>query len=238
MQILVKIARIIGREEDIPALEERMATRRKAIDLFYRNAFYKDYTYCANVQGASAFALGIGLGNEHTKSNFIKFYRDLGHYDTGIFGTEIVTRRLFELGEADLAYQLLTAEDPCGFGRWMNIGSTTLREYWGETCRSFSHPMFGAVIALFYEYILGIRQHDDSTCFERVTISPADIAALNRACGHITTPRGKLSVSYTTDVGVRSYTVEIPEGTTADIEIPGIDHVTVTAGTYTFERKM
>lgn len=238
MQILVKIARIIGKEEDIPALEERMATRRKAIDLFYRNAFYKDYTYCANVQGASAFALGIGLGNEHTKSNFIKFYRDLGHYDTGIFGTEIVTRRLFELGEADLAYQLLTAEEPCGFGRWMNIGSTTLREYWGETCRSFSHPMFGAVIALFYEYILGIRQHDDSTCFERVTISPADIAALNRACGHITTPRGKLSVSYTTDVGVRSYTVEIPEGTTADIEIPGIDHVTVTAGTYTFERKM
>jgi alpha-L-rhamnosidase len=209
---VIEIARLIGREEDIPKMQADIARCKKAINTVYFNAFERDDTFLANAQGAAAFALGIGLGTENTKQKFIDYYDELGYYDTGIFATELVTRRLFELGRADVAFKLLTAEEPHGFGRWRKIGSTTLREYWGEVCRSYSHPMFGAVVATFFEYILGIKQTPDSAGYKRVVISPEYIASLDSAKGHIKTPLGRVGVEYTTKDGKRTYKVTVPKG--------------------------
>ncbi|MBQ8688981.1 MAG: family 78 glycoside hydrolase catalytic domain [Clostridia bacterium] len=235
IQRVIEIARVIGRDEDIPALEEKMARLKKAINTFYFNSFERDDTYVCNAQGAGAFATDIGLGTEITRQKLIKYYDELGYYDTGIFGTEIVTRVLFELGEADVAFKLLTAGEPHGYGRWMRIGSTTLREYWGKECRSFSHPMFGAVVAHFYEYILGIRQEMGSAGYEKILIAPANIKALGRASGHITTPKGRIAVSYVTEGDKRIYTVEIPEGSVATVRLPDGIERTACGGVHTFE---
>ena len=56
--------------------------------------------------------------------------------------------------------------------------------------------MFGSPIACFFDEILGIKQEKGSVGYEKITISPADIKGLDRASGSITTPRGKISVSY------------------------------------------
>ena len=212
---VIEIAKIIGKEEDIPALEADIAKCKRAINTVYFNSFSRDDTFLANAQGAAAFAIGIGLGNETTREKLINYYDKLGYFDTGIFGTELVTRRLFELGRADVAFKLLTAEEPHGFGRWRKIGSTTLREYWGEECRSYSHPMFGAVVATFFEYILGIRQAEGSVGYNSITVSPEYIAALDSARGHIKTPLGTVAVEYTTEAGERTYKITVPEGMTA-----------------------
>jgi len=228
----IEIARVIGKEADIPALEVRLARVKRAINTFYFNDFVRDDTYCANAQGAGAFALGIGLGTENTKEKLIRHYDSLGYYDTGIFATELVTRRLFEYGEDDIAFKLLTASEPHGFGKWMKRGSTTLREYWGEKCRSFSHPMFGAVISLFYEYILGIRQEEGTAGYEDVIIAPAYINGLGSVSGHITTPRGKIAVSYVTEGDRRRYTVELADGIRAKIRIKGAGEISVVGGVH------
>lgn len=217
----VEIAKIIGCTEEIPGLEGRIEKCKKAVNTFYFNDFVRDDTYCANTQGAGAFALSAGLGNETTKEKMIGYYETLGYYDTGIFATEMVTRKLFEYGRADVAFKLLTASEPHGFGRWMNIGSTTLREYWGDDCRSFSHPMFGGVVSLFFEYILGIRQAEKSAGYDSVIISPVSIEGLNRASGHITTPHGRIAVSYNKEGEKITYSVELPEGVTAHFEANG-----------------
>ena len=230
---VIQIARIIGREEDIPALERDIARCKRAIDLFYRNDFIRDDCYCANVQGANAFALNIGMGSDITKEKFIGYYDRLGYYDTGIFGTEIVTRQLFDLGRGDVAFRLLTAAEPHGFGKWQKLGNT-LREYFSDTCRSFSHPMFGAVVALFYEYILGIRQPDGKAGYREVDINPVRIPQLTEAEGHITTPNGKIAVGYTENDGKRTYTVHIPEGVLAHVKIDGVKPCDVCGGSYTF----
>ena len=229
---VIEIARIIGREEDIPALEADVAKCKKAVNTLYFNSFERDDTFLANTQGAAAYGLGIGLGTDVTKEKFIKYYDDLGHYDTGIFATELVTRRLFELGRADVAFKLLTADEPHGFGRWMKLGNT-LREYWGKKCRSYSHPMFGAVIALFYEYILGIRQPEGKAGYREVVISPVKIDGLNRVDGIMSVPAGKIGVHYfRCEDGSFHYTVKIPEGVTARIEIPGIEPEVVGHGVW------
>lgn len=112
--------------------------------------------FAENVQGANAFAVDLGLGDERTFANLTAFYEELGMFDTGIFGTDILTRVLFEHGRGDLAFRLLTSDGEFSFERIRQAGSTTLWEYWTGR-RSHSHPMFGAVVAYLFRYLLGVR---------------------------------------------------------------------------------
>lgn len=233
MQRTIEIAKAIGKEEDVPALEARIAPRLYMMEKVYGNTFQRDSTFCGNVQGANAYALNIGLKADKTEEKLINYYDRLGYYDTGIFSTELVTRKLFELGAADVAFKLLTASEPWGFGKWAKEGATTFREYWGAS-RSHSHPMFGGVVACFFEYILGIRQEKDSIGYDKVVISPAKIEKLGHASGHITTPHGKICVSYEKKDGKTSYKVEIPAGVEARIAIGGVEETTVGEGIYEF----
>ena len=221
----IEIAEHIGRTKDIPKLKERMEERKHAINVAYFNPW--DGNFLGGAQGANAFALDIGLGDARTQKRFIDYYDNLGHYDTGIFGTDIVTRKLFEYGRADIAVKLLAAKDPHGFGKWCIDGATTLWEYWFNS-RSHSHPMFGAVVTYLYEYILGIKQAEGSVGFEKITISPAYVEALSFARGHITTERGIISVSYEIHGGETTLKVSVPNGVVASVTTPSGDVVEVT----------
>jgi alpha-L-rhamnosidase len=214
----IEIAKHIGKEEDIPLLEKRIEERKHAIHVAYFNPWDGNFIGCN--QGANAFALDMGIGDKRTKEKFIAHYEAEPYYDTGIFGTDIVTRLLFEYGRSDLAFKLLTADEPWGFGKWKKSGATTLWEYWYDF-RSHNHPMFGAVTAYLFEYILGIKQKKDSFGYEKIVISPEMIDALPRAKGHITVKQGKISVAYETDADHnRHLNVEIPEGIEAEINCP------------------
>ena len=234
MEKVIEMARYLGCDGDIPMLEARIAERRHATKVAYKNTWDSNFFGC--LQGANAFALDMGIGDARTKSNFIEFYEQKNpYYDTGIFGTDIVTRLLFEYGRPDIAFRLLTTDEPYGFGKWKKQGATTLWEYWYDR-RSHNHPMFGAVLAYFYEYILGIRQKSDSYGYKRITVDPALIDGLSFARGHITVEQGKIGVAYETDAdGKRRLTVTLPEGVEADVVTPRGETVTVsTPGTHIF----
>ena len=234
IQRTLEIAEAIGKSDEVEYLKERMEKCIYSFNRFYLNSLDRDMTYVGNVRGASAFAINIGLGNEKTREKLANYYQRLGYYDTGIFGTELVTRTLFEIGRADVAYTLLTTDEPFGFGKWKKNGETSFPEYW-NTARSHNHPMFGAVVACLFEYILGIRQQKDSSGYDKVIISPVYIWELTSAEGYITTPHGKIFVSYQRRGEETEYAIEIPEGVSAILEIPGMDDKTVGAGKYVFK---
>lgn len=190
-KIAKKTAEILGTNKDNKEIDLIIENCTKAL---YDNYFSKATgSFCNGVQGADAFMVDIGLGDERTLKNIVKKYDDLGEYDTGIFGTDILTRILFENGFGDLAYKLLTNEKEISFHRMKRAGATTLWEEW-EGTNSHSHPMFGAVVEYFFKYILGIKQNKDSTAFKEVIISPSSIKGLKYAKGEIETTRGKISV--------------------------------------------
>lgn len=213
----VEIAEHIGKTEDIPMLKKRMDERKNAIMVAYYNPW--DGNFIGMRQGSNAFALDIGLGDQRTKESFISYYDELGYYDTGIFGTDIVTRKLFEYGRADIAVKLMTASEPHGFGKWMKDGATTLWEYWFDS-RSHDHPMFGAVATYLYEYVLGIKQAADSVGFEHITISPSYVDSLDYARGHITTVKGRIYVAYERKGENIELSVDIPDGVCVDLTTP------------------
>ena len=220
LQQMCEIARIIGKEEDIAEYEEKIKYRKGAITAAYFNAF--DDNFIMNVQGANSFALDIGLGNEETYENMKSYYKKLGHYDTGIFATDIVTRQLFKRGDSDLAVDLLTHNGDQGFEHWRRNGATTFHEYWDSNrSRSHSHPMFGAPVAYLFEYLLGIRQTENSAGYKSIIIEPMSVDRFGWMKGSITAPNGVVAVSYVNENGKTEFNISIPENTEAVFRYKG-----------------
>lgn len=223
----IETCRILGKEELIPGLEARKAVKIQALEAHYYNAETGDYA--ENIQGANAFAIDLGLGDERTLDHMVERYRSCGMYDTGIFGTDIVTRVLFEKGYNNEAFQLLTSKGKYSFYNWMVSGSTTLPEYWTFK-RSQNHPMFGAVVKYLFIYLLGIV--NEGVAYENILIEPRFVEGMDRAEGYLTTERGKISVKYekirdedseSADAMREkvSVTVEIPESVSARFRYQG-----------------
>jgi len=219
LSLIQQIEKTLGKAVN-PLWEERKNAAVSALNNAYFDA--ESGNYCGGVEGANAFALDIGLGNEKTLPAMIAHYEKLGGYDTGIFGTEIVTRVLFEQGESALAFQLLTSENDASFADWMKFGATTLWEYWnGGYQRSLSHPMFGAVTKELFHYVLGIRQENESCGWKKAVIAPTLIHELPYAHGHIETPLGKVCVSYQAWEDQLKMEIDIPAGMDAVLSLQG-----------------
>ncbi|MDR1629456.1 MAG: family 78 glycoside hydrolase catalytic domain [Oscillospiraceae bacterium] len=182
LEIYMKIAKIIGQEGKIPQTEATLALKKQAIVSAYFKAETGDF--CENVQGANAFALDIGLGDGRTLQNMVDRYTITAMYDTGIFGTDIVTRVLFEKGYAQLAFDLLTSKERTSFHSQIIQGATTLWEYW-DGKKSRSHPMFGAIVKYLYYNLLGIRQKEGTAGFSDIVIAPTLVDGMNYCEGSV-----------------------------------------------------
>lgn len=218
---IIEIAKIIGKENDIPAFEKIIEKRKKAVMNAYFNKW--DGNFLGGQQGANAFALDIGLGDERTYRNTVEHYRKLGGYDTGIFGTDILTKIFFENGDSQLAFDLMTSDTVHSFGEWKKRGATTFWEYWPESLRdrSHNHPMFGAVTAYLYDYLLGIKAKKGCAGYSEIVISPVTVDGVDRIDGYRTLKSGKVSVSYEKSENGISFRIEIPENLPAEFVFGG-----------------
>ncbi len=187
----IEIAPLVGEEADIPGLKAREEAAAKAfVEKFMDPA---TGSFCNEVCGADAFALDLGLGDGRTLANLVKHYRELGTFDTGIFGTPFAVQVLFENGCGDDAYKLLANRGEVSFFHMMDCGATTLWEEWFNA-HSSNHPMFGAVVEFLFKYILGIKQKAGSVGFEQIEIDPAPVPSLDWAEGSVVLGGKKISV--------------------------------------------
>lgn len=204
MEYFLEISDVIGNDTYKKEIEERIRNKKQALTDTYFSSETGDFA--KNEQGANSFAVDLGLGDERTFQNMIKKYSERKMYDTGIFGTDIATRVLFEKGRADLAAMLLTSKEEVSYYNQIQNGATTILEYWNGV-RSQCHPMFGAVTKYLFEYVLGIRQTKDSVGYDSVIISPECMKEIPSAKGKIRTIKGEISVEY----NEKEIIVEIPE---------------------------
>jgi len=208
----IQIARLTGHEADIALLEGRIAARKQALMNAYFNKWDGNFLGC--LQGANAMMVDIGLGDDRTYANMAAYYRGLGRFDTGIFGTDIVTRVLFEHGDGQLAADLILSEERTSFDGMRKLGATTLWEYWPDslTDRSHNHPMFGAVAAYLYDFLMGIRAKDGCAAYREIEIAPVMVEQVSRLSGWRTLPAGKVCVSYEKANDQVSFAITLPDG--------------------------
>lgn len=215
---LIAVSEILDEKKEIQRLNALIDEHKKAINDKYFDE--KTGNYCGNEQGSNAFALDIGLGDERTLINLNEKYDQYGGFDTGIFGTKILPKILFEKGYGDTALKLYTSENEASFKKWMDWGETTLRESWFNT-RSHNHPMFGAPVLFLFEQILGIRQKKDSVAYKSVIINPQVLKDITDVSGSLLTPQGRISVSYTKKDGKTEFTVVVPDGIDCEFNYGG-----------------
>lgn len=213
---VLEMCPLIGQQAQIPALRALRDRKAQAIV----DAYYDPSTgdFAENGNCANAFAFDLGLGDRRTLERLAQHVRELDCVDTGIFGTDIVPRILFENGYADLAYRFLTHTKQPSFGYMRACGATTLWEEW-LTPRSMSHPMFGAAVRYLFQYILGVRQSADSCAYRNVVIEPAHIPALRYASGTLTTASGAITVTVDRDQG--TLTAVVPDAVEAVCRLNG-----------------
>lgn len=208
LEIAKKIAIILKKDSYIKLFEDRISAKKNAI---IKNYFEKSTgNFAGNTQGANAFAIDIELGDHRTLLNTVRHYKKIGMYDTGIFGTDILTRILLEKGYHQLAFDLLTSKNEVSFYSQIQKGATTLWEYW-DGRKSRSHPMFGAVVCYLFYHFIGIQQLEKITGFKSVVISPKIVDGLNYIEGSIKTQNGRISVKIKNDSENIYLDIDIPE---------------------------
>ncbi len=222
LKTMRQIALILHREEDAAEYDKKLRERKRAIQAAYFNTF--DSNFIMNVQGANAFAVDLGLGDGKTYSQMANYYRKLGYFDTGIFATDVLIRTLFENGDAELAVEILTNDGAQGYEHWRRNGATTFHEYWDSNrSRSHCHPMFGAPVAYFFEYLLGIKQTEGSCGYSELVISPQAMSKFGRMAGSMETPKGTVAVAYERAQGKAHCSVSIPAGCKAVFRVDSFE---------------
>ena len=207
---LIYCAKALGKPYD--RYEKLIADHSEAVNRKYFDPSTGDFLN--DIQGANSFAVDCGLGDERTVKNIIRKYGEKTEFDTGIFGTELVLRVLYNAGAGDLATALLANKGEVSFEHMRQAGATTLWENWnGEA--SHSHPMFGASTEFLFEEILGIKQAENSVRYDKVVISPVFAECLSYAKGKITTPHGEISVSWKKENGKIKVGITLCEGINA-----------------------
>lgn len=192
LDMLRETAPLVDQTADIPSLEALQSQCRTAImdTYFDPNSGH----FCDGIQGADAFGLYAGLGDQRTERLLIERYAYLGSFDTGFIGTDVLLEVLFRLGAGDLVYRLLASEQCGSFLYMKRRGATTLWENW-DGSNSHDHPMFGGCVRHLYEGFLGIHQRYGTGGYSDVTAEPWLPSGVQYMKGKLSTPRGEVAVS-------------------------------------------
>ena len=192
LDMLMETAPLLGRQEDIPNLAALQHKCRASLE----KAYFDPATghFFGGIQGADAYGIYAGLGDDRTKQLLIDKYDALAHFDTGFIGTDVLLEVLFRLGAADTAYKLLSSEEMGSFLYMKRHGATTIWERW-DGLESHNHPMFGDCVRHLFEGFLGIRQAYGTGGYCNVTVAPQMPEDLGYISGSLQTPGGTIQVS-------------------------------------------
>lgn len=219
--IMANIANILNKKDD----ENELRILARTIKRNFNIAFYNEVThhYWEGKQGADVFALAFGLVPESDRKKvFAALLEHLEkinyHFDTGILATPLLLKVLTENGRADLAYRVMNQRDFPSYGYLADKKNNTLWETWNgdgndEGC-GHCHPMFGSVVAWFYNSLAGIKPDLSNPGMKHFYVEPVIITSLKYCKATYDSLYGKIRSSWKIDEnGNLNLQVEIPANT-------------------------
>jgi len=227
--IMAEIAKVLNKSQDEINLKNRAETIKRNFNI----VFYDSVTnhYWKGKQGADAIALAFGLVPEdrHKKvfSAMLDHLKTINyHFDTGIFGTPLTLKVLTENGRTDIAYKLMNQKDFPGYGYLMNDKNSTLWETWGGSVDDPNgsgrcHPMFGSVVAWFYNSLAGIKPDELNPGMKHFYIELKPVSDLNYCKASYNTLYGKIVSNWEIDKNDNfRLKIEVPLNTSATVIFP------------------
>jgi len=202
----------------------------------------------SDAQTAYALALTAGLlekaeQRERAGRRLVELVAAENHrIGTGFVGTPLICDALAGVGADDTAYRLLLQRECPSWLYPVTMGATTVWERWdsmlpdgtinpGEMT-SFNHYALGAIADWLHRAVAGIAPLTPG--YRSVRIAPRPGGGLSWAKGRLRTPHGEVAVAWeVTDAGLAT-TVTVPDGVTAEVDLPDRAPVRVGPGEHRF----
>jgi alpha-L-rhamnosidase len=147
------------------------------------------------------------------------------HLGTGFLATPFLLPVLADHGHLDLAYELLLQDTPPSWLAMTDQGATTIWEDWeaarddGTMADSLNHYSKGAVISFLHRYTAGLQIAAPG--YRRFRVAPRPGGGITSARTHHDCPHGRIEVSWSLDGRQGRLDLTVPDGTHADVALPG-----------------
>ncbi len=214
-----KTAQALGNTSEA---EKYTALAEKTRQAFWKR-FYDEKNGTYGKAGGNIFALKMGVPVSQYQRVIAALKADIaankGHLDTGIFGTQFFFEVLTENGLHELAYEAMNKRDEPGYGRWLELGSTTTREQWSEE-GSHNHPMFGGGLVWYYRQLAGMNTDEENPGYRHIIFKPQPVGDIRFAKYYNETVYGKAGVEWTSENDEFSMKITVPVGCKATVYVP------------------
>jgi len=212
----------LGKSGDVERFKELEQKIRNAI----RDKYYdpREHIFDGGFWTTNAMALMCGIVNDDEKAevaaNLVNSIRTEKHRVwAGILGAKFIIHALAENGYAEDACQMIVQEEYPGWGNLVANGATALWEMWhGKASRN--HIMFGEPSAWMYRYLAGISPLAPG--FSKVLFAPNFVSQTDYVRAEHLAPSGKIVSQWQRKGNKIHCSFTLPEGVTAQVELPGI----------------
>lgn len=140
------------------------------------------------------------------------------HLNTGCLGVGVLLPVLTRYGYGDVATKVALQRTYPSWGYWFGLGADTMWEKWEDDSRSRNHYFQGTVVQWIFENVAGLRVVDAGA--ERIVVRPDARDEVDSASIRTETIRGPVAVSWKKTGRVLSLDVQVPVGTTAEVQVP------------------
>ncbi len=174
-------------------------------------------------QAANAVPLALGLVPQDLVGSTVDaIVQDVlqrnDHPDTGVIGIKHLLQVLSGHGHHDLAVRVATVPGYPGLLRWFDDGVLSLHEGWDDDARSHNHHYFASVDQWLFERVLGVKPAAPG--YRTVRIELQAPQQVQWARGHVTTPSGRVDVTWHQRASGFELKVRVPPGVEA--AVPGV----------------
>ena len=232
VNILIKIAKLLGKNEDVKKYNQLAKEIQTAFNQTYFNE--KTFQYDKNSQAANGMAIFMGLAEpkykEKVLDNLVKDIRNRNNGLTaGDVGYRYVLRALEGNGASNVIFDMNSRSDIPGYGYQLKQGATALTESW-QALRSVSHNhlMLGHIMEWFYSGLAGIDQEETSNAYKNIIIKPEVVGDVSSVKAGYKSMYGTIKSEWEKRDGIFELNVEIPVNTNAVIYLPAINAASVT----------
>ena len=225
LRLMKQIAAVVNREEDLPFyLEAEKTVKSAALSKF---AMPTPPVWEKGEQGAAVFAYYAGLIDREQAKQYLSSYQGRA-MDTGILGTPLLFRALFELDLGEVAVELFMRTEYPSFGYMSEEGSDTLWEdYSGRDHRdpskytSRNHPMFGGSVRTLFSGLAGITVDGQDADSLFVTVKPFISRQLDCLSCKAVLPVGVIMLDWKRSGSCIALKIAYPAGVHGSLEVMG-----------------
>ncbi len=222
LELLARVARVLGETADAERFEARHAAVAEAFAAEYVSA---EGHLTVELQGPYVNALAFGLIPEERTAGAVARLVELvhaagDHLDTGFVSVPYLLDVLWDHGERALARTLLLQDTMPSWLYEVKMGATTIWESWAGVLpdgtpqsMSMNHYAFGCVDDWMFRKLAGVTP--TAPGYREFVVEPDIEGSLDGVDAAIETPSGEIAVSWRRDAAGAALEVEVPPNTSA-----------------------